>query len=102
MSKSKKSDYANEREIRIIKRMDTIPGVFDSPAEERKEQGKTFEYKGEILGIPARIKFTEDLKYYVGTPTKESLKKVYNELINRLIGSDQIRERSLAEIIGQK
>jgi hypothetical protein len=89
------------RIIRSINRREQIPSLFDSPPE--FVDGRSFKYKGEIMGIQATIKFTDDCEYYIQTRRFANLAVVYNEVLNRLFQTPpNLNGKSLADIVRRK
>ena len=95
-----KGNYPYSRVIRQIKDKKQIPLLFDQP--QKEIGGVTPRYIGFIAGLPAKIVYTDDCIYYVSTKKPEHLSKVYNALIDRLLGVHPKVPRSLAEIVGIK
>ena len=100
MKKQLNGNYSYSRIIRQIRDRNQVPELFDKP--QREIIGRTLRYTGFIAGLPARITFTENLKYYVSAQKPEHLDRVYNALIDKLIGvhPDANGSGSLAEMLG--
>jgi len=98
-----KKQISCSRPIRSITDKNQVPGLFDE--QPRELLGRGFKYFGNIIGLPATVSYSEDCKYYVTVEIPEHLDRVYNAIINKLLGVEpkvSSTSRSLAEILGVK
>ncbi len=87
-----KGYYPYHKQIRVIKDKKVIPDLFDSRP--RVSEGRTFIYKGNVLGIPAMIGFTDDLRYHVATLDPQHLERVHRIVMDRYLELVRLQEEA--------
>ena len=65
--KKSTTTFRHQRQIRIIKGKYDIPSIFDEPPIRPENEGRSYRITGTVLGIPARIHYDDDCRYWIGT-----------------------------------